>query len=326
MAGSVATEIARTELFAVTTSDQVRALLSLERQRQLLGCTDDSCSSNVAAEALGVDYIVNGRLTRLTDAAKKATTGLTLDLVILDTKSGKRVSSREIKAVTEAELVGRLQENVAALVSPLLTGRQGFLVVIASEDGSVVKVNGTQLGTTPMTQRLQVPGGPHVIRVEKDGFTAVQKQVKVKPDEVTEESIRLMPSPDFIDAYERKQWTLRIGAFAALGLTVAGFATFGIMQGQARDAYGTGSLGETNTFLSARNALIAEETDANRKKTEDLAAQIRTQLAVSYVAVGIGLASAVTATVLFRYQSYRGPRASAWLTPQGGGAGFSFDF
>lgn len=332
IAGSVATEISKTELFAVTTSDQVRSLLSLERQRQLLGCTDDSCSSNVAAEALGVDYLVNGRLNRLTDAAKK-TTGLTLDLVIIDTKSGKRVSSREIKAVTEAELVGRLQENVAALIAPLLTGRQGFLVVIASEDGSVVKVNGTQLGTTPMTQRLQVPGGPHVIRVEKDGFTAVQKQVKVKPDEVVEESIRLMPSPDFIDAYERKQWTLRIGAFAALGLAVAGFATFGIMQGQARDAYGTGSLGEQNTFLSARNALIAEETDANRKKTEDLAAQIRTQLAVSYVAVGIGLASAVTATVLFligedpnRYQSYRGPKASAWLTPQGGGAGFSFDF
>jgi hypothetical protein len=333
MAGSVATEISRTELFAITTSDQVRALLSLERQRQLLGCTDDSCSSNVAAEALGVDYIVNGRLTRLTDAAKKATTGLTLDLVIIDTKSGKRVSSREIKAVTEAELVGRLQENVAALIAPLLTGRQGFLVVIASEDGSVVKVNGTQLGTTPMTQRLQVPGGPHVIRVEKEGFTAVQKQVKVKPDEVTEESIRLMPSPDFIDAYERKQWTLRIGAFAALGLAVAGFATFGIMQGQARDAYGTGSLGEMNTFLSARNALIAEETEANRKKTEDLASRIQTQLAISYVAVGIGLASAVTATVLFlvgedpnRYQSYRGPKASAWLTPQGGGAGFSFDF
>jgi hypothetical protein len=142
-----------------------------------------------------------------------------------------------------------------------------------------------------------------------------------------------MPSPDFIDAYERKQWTLRIGAFAALGLAVAGFATFGIMQGQARDAYGTGSLGEMNTFLSARNALIAEETEANRKKTEDLASRIQTQLAISYVAVGIGLASAVTATVLFlvgedpnRYQSYRGPKASAWLTPQGGGAGFSFDF
>jgi hypothetical protein len=333
MAGSVATEVDRTGLFVVTTSDQVRALLSLERQRQLLGCTDDSCSSNVAAEALGVDYLLNGRLTRLTDAAKKATTGLTLDLVIVDTKSGKRVSSREVKATTEAELVGKLEENVAALISPLLTGRQGFLVVIASEDGSVVKVNGTQLGTTPMTQRLQVPGGPHVIRVEKEGFTAVQKQVRVTPDQVVEETIRLMPSPDFIDAYERKQWALRIGAFTAMGVAVASFATFGIMQGQAREKYGLGAAGETGTFLAARAKLIAEETEENRRAAEKLASDINTQLAVSYVAVGLGLASTVTSVVLFfvgedpnRYQAYRGPRATAWLSPNGGGGAFAFDF
>lgn len=331
VAGSVATEVDRTGLFLVTTSDQVRALLSLERQRQLLGCLDD-CAGNTAAEALNVDFLLNGRLTRLTDAAKK-TSSLTLDLVIVDSKSGKRVSSREVKATTEAELVGKLEENVAALIAPLLTGRQGFLVVIASEDGSVVKVNGTQLGTTPMTQRLQVPGGPHVIRVEKEGFTAVQKQVRVTPDQVVEETIRLMPSPDFIDAYERKQWALRIGAFTALGVAVAGFATFGIMQGQARDQYGTGAVGETNTFLSARGALISEENEANRTAAENIASEIRTKLLVSYVGIGFGLAATVTTFVLFlvgedpnRYQSYRGPRATAWLTPNGGGGGFALDF
>jgi hypothetical protein len=334
MAGSVATEVDRTGLFVVTTSDQVRALLSLERQRQLLGCTEDSCSSNVAAEALGVDYLLNGRLTRLTDAAKQATTGLTLDLVIVDTRTGKRVSSREVKATTEAELVGKLEENVAALIAPLLTGRQGFLVVIASEDGSVVKVDGTQLGTTPMTQRLQVPGGPHVIRIEKEGFTAVQKQVRVTPDAVVEESVRLMPSPDFIDAYERKQWTLRIGAFTAMGVALASFATFGILQGQARDQYGTGAVGESpDKFLTARARLIENETEENRRAAERIAADINTRLAISYVAVGLGLATAATSVVLFfvgedpnRYQSYRGPRATAWLSPQGGGGAFAFDF
>ncbi|MDX2010412.1 MAG: PEGA domain-containing protein [Myxococcaceae bacterium] len=333
MAGSVATEVDRTGLFVVTTSDQVRSLLSLERQRQLLGCMDD-CSGNSAAEALNVDYLLNGRLTRLTDAAKKTTTGLTLDLVIVDSKTGKRVSSREVKATTEAELVGKLEENVAALIAPLLTGRQGFLVVIASEDGSVVKVNGTQLGTTPMTQRLQVPGGPHVIRVEKEGFTAVQKQVRVTPEQVVEETIRLMPSPDFIDAYERKQWALRIGAFTALGLAVAGFATFGIMQGQARDQYGTGAVGEGDSkFLTARARLIENETEENRRNAEKVASEIQTSLAVSYVGVGLGLAAAATTVVLFlvgedpnRYQSYRGPRATAWLTPNGGGGGFALDF
>ena len=130
LAGSVATEIDRTGMFTVTTSDQVRALLSLDRQRQLLGCNDDSCSSNIAGQ-LGVDFLLNGRVSRLTDA-KKATTGLTLDLSIVEVKSGKRVSSREVKGTSEADLVSKLQENVAALIAPLLNGRQGFLVVIAS--------------------------------------------------------------------------------------------------------------------------------------------------------------------------------------------------
>ncbi len=329
MAGSVATEIDRTGLFIVTTSDQVRALLSLDRQRQLLGCNDDSCNSNVA-EQLGVDFMVNGRLTRLTDA-KKATTGLTLDLSIIDTKSGKRVSSREVKGNSEADLVSKLTENIAALISPLLTGRQGFIVVIASEDGSVVKVDGTQLGTTPMTQRLQVPGGPHVLRIEKEGFTSVQKQVKVAPDQVTEEAVRLMPSPDFIDGYEKKQWGLRIGAFIAAGVAVAGIATFGIMQGQAQASYGDTS--QENSFAGLRSSLVEREDPEVRKKAEDLRNKINSQLAISYVAGGLGLAGAVTATVLFligedpnKYQSYRGPKASAWLLPTGAGGAFSWDF
>lgn len=330
LAGSVATEIDRTGLFTVTTSDQVRALLSLERQRQLLGCSDDSCSSNIAGQ-LGVDYLLNGRLTRLLDA-KKATTGLTLDLTLVEVKTGKRTSSKEVKGNSESELVSHLTEGVAGLISPLLAGRQGFLVVIASEDGSVIKVDGTQLGTTPMSQRMSLPGGPHVLRIEKEGFTAVQKQVRVQPDAISEESVRLMPSPDFIDGYERKQWSLRIGAFIASGLAAAGVATFAIMQGQAASTYG--AVGVENTFAHLRNQLVTEgESAETRQKAESLRNQINSQLAVSYVAGGVGIASAVAATVLFligddpnRYQSYRSAKATAWFAPGTGGGAFSFEF
>lgn len=327
LAGSVATEIDRTGMFTVTTSDQVRALLSLDRQRQLLGCNDDSCSSNIAGQ-LGVDFLLNGRVSRLTDA-KKATTGLTLDLSIVEVKSGKRVSSREVKGSSEADLVSKLQENVAALIAPLLNGRQGFLVVIASEDGSVVKVDGTQLGTTPMLQRLAVPGGPHVLRIEKEGFTSVQKQVRITPDQVTEEAVRLMPSPDFIESYEKKQWGLRIGAFIATGVAVAGIATFAIMQGQAQYNYGPG---KERSFIALRDQLAAGD-ESVRSDAEALRNTINTQLAISYVGGGVGLASAIAATALFiigedpnKYQSYRGPKASAWVTPDGAGSVWSWSF
>lgn len=327
IAGSVATEIDRTGLFQVTTSDQVRALLSLERQRQLLGCSDDSCSSDVASQ-LGVDFMLNGRLSRLTDA-KKATTAVSLDLVLLEVKSGKRVSSREVKAASEAELVSKLQEGVAGLIAPLLAGRQGFLVVIASEDGSIVKIDGTQLATTPMTQRLAVAGGPHVLRIEKEGFTAVQKQIRVNPDQTMDEAIRLLPSPDYIEAYESKQWALRIGAFSAAGLAVVGGAVFGVMQGQAQYGYRDAP----RSFLTLRDQLTQTEDPQVRSEAEALRNTINTQLAVSYVAGGVGLAAAVTSVVLLfvgedpnKYQSYRGPRSAGWLAPGSGGTTFAFDF
>lgn len=325
VAGSVATEIDRTGLFQVTTSDQVRALLSLERQRQLLGCSDDSCNSDIAGQ-LGVDYMLNGRLTRLVDS-KKATTAVNLDLVMLEVKSGKRVSSREIKAGSEAELVSKLQEGVAGLIAPLLAGRQGFLVVIASEDGSIVKVDGTQLATTPMTQRLAIAGGPHVLRIEKEGFTAVQKQIRIAPDQMADEAIRLLPSPDYVEAYERKMWTLRIGAFSAAGMAVIGGVIFGVMQGQAQYNYRDAN----PSFLTLRNELATDES--KRADAEALRNTINTQLAVSYVAGGVGIAAAVTSVVLLfvgedpnRYQSYRGPRSAIWLAPGSGGTSFAFDF
>jgi hypothetical protein len=168
-----------------------------------------------------------------------------------------------------------------------------------------------------------------VLRIEKEGFTAVQKQVRIVPDQVHEEAIRLLPSPDFIESYERKQWTLRIGAFAAAGLAVIGAATFGIMQGQASYAYRD----RTDSFLKLREQLASAEDPAIRKQAEDLRNQINSQLAVSYVAGGVGLAAAVTAVVLFfygedpnRYQSYRGPRSALLLGPAGPGGAFAWDF
>jgi hypothetical protein len=50
----------------VTTEAEVQALLGLERQRQLLGCTDDSASCMAElAGALGVDGLITGNVARI---------------------------------------------------------------------------------------------------------------------------------------------------------------------------------------------------------------------------------------------------------------------
>src|SRR5881398_1613253 len=50
--------------FEVISSSDVTQLLGFERQRQLLGCKEDSCLAELGG-ALGVDYLVTSQLGKL---------------------------------------------------------------------------------------------------------------------------------------------------------------------------------------------------------------------------------------------------------------------
>lgn len=63
---AVVAEIRKRQRVAVISMDEVRAMLDLEAQKALVGCSDDSCLSEIA-DSLGVDQIVIGSLTRVGD-------------------------------------------------------------------------------------------------------------------------------------------------------------------------------------------------------------------------------------------------------------------
>lgn len=50
--------------FRVTTAADMKAVIGVEEQKQLMGCGDDACFAELAG-ALGADYIVTGSLARL---------------------------------------------------------------------------------------------------------------------------------------------------------------------------------------------------------------------------------------------------------------------
>jgi len=60
----LATELARTGDVQITTESEIQTVLGLERQKQLLGCTDESACLAEIASALGVDGIIVGSLVR----------------------------------------------------------------------------------------------------------------------------------------------------------------------------------------------------------------------------------------------------------------------
>jgi len=78
-------ELRRSPDLTVMTGADVEAVLGAERQKQLLGCTDSTCLTELAG-ALGADRIVHGSVGRVGGS-------LVVNLTSIDPKSGRAVAS-----------------------------------------------------------------------------------------------------------------------------------------------------------------------------------------------------------------------------------------
>jgi TolB-like protein len=124
---SVLTELTRSGAVDPVSPRDLTAVLGMERQKQLLGCAEDSsaCMAEMTA-ALGAPWVLTGSLSR----AGKATR---LDLKLIHAQDG-RVAWRDGKTVTEeSALYDAVSELVRAMV-----GSSGLGPVAAVGGGSKV--------------------------------------------------------------------------------------------------------------------------------------------------------------------------------------------
>jgi hypothetical protein len=84
MTEAIATEIASTGFFEVLSSRDVQTLLGAERQRQLLGCSEEGSCLTELAGALGARFVLSGSLAKLGDTYQ-------LTLQTLDSKKAQPV-------------------------------------------------------------------------------------------------------------------------------------------------------------------------------------------------------------------------------------------
>ncbi len=333
--GLVAHELDRLGVFRVTSAETTRVILGVERQRALLGC--DDCSGQAIADLTSFEYLVTGKLSRA--GAPKEPTYVLL-LTLLQVGSASALSSVRVQARGEEKLLQELAPSALKLVGKLTQGRQGALVVTASEAGAAVKIDDTQVGTTPLPGRLAVGAGPHLLTVEKEGFTAVKKEVRITPEQVTDEAVRLVPSPDTIEAYEGRATRLRVLAWVSTGLAVAGVGALvgGTLWGER--LYGDAQT--PNTFQFHRAELLAGRESGlvngvlvdHRAAAGALKADVELAQTVAWLGLGTAAVGALAATVLFvvgdppgRYDAYRAKPGVTWLvTPGLGGAVLSGTF
>lgn len=109
---------------SVITSSDMQAVLGIERQRQLLGCSDDasSCMAELAG-ALGADGVVTGTVVRV---GKK----YQVNVRIIDARSARPLALYSEQAGREDDLFGVLDLAAQALVNDL----QPYLAARAKQD------------------------------------------------------------------------------------------------------------------------------------------------------------------------------------------------
>jgi hypothetical protein len=325
--GVAANELDRLGAFHVVTSDAIRSMLAFEKQRQMLGCTDAGCVAEIGG-ALGVDWLVSGKVTRLAAQGGVPETW-TLDLTLTSVKKAQREGSAIETGRSEAELMARTGRAAQRLVQKILASRTGRLVVSAAEAGAVVKLDDQVKGTTPLRGPIVAPAGPHALVVEKQGFVSFQKDVTIEAGKVVEERTALVPSPDFVRAYESRQRKLRTGAWISTGVAAAGLAAAVALQASASQLYGNEST--PGTFLYDRRKLqdgVEVEGGVNlRAEAASLKSRIETRQTWSYVSGGVGAAAVVAATWFWiagddpdRYAGFAEPSARLDVTPLPGGA------
>ena len=201
-------------LFDVLSREEIRKMLSHEQDKMLMGCDDASCMAEIGG-ALGAEALVTGDLGKVGDK-------ILINLQLIDIRNAK-VIKRNSREVTggPGQLLDEVRVATHGLVEGLLKAASGKLLFSVSEEGADISVDGNVVGVSPMPS-MALPAGPHDVRVKKGGFVSWARTVPIQPNATEMVEVNLIPSANFIEAYEDKASGMRRWAW----ITAAGFLVF----------------------------------------------------------------------------------------------------
>lgn len=297
------------DVFDVLSAADVRQLLAMERNRQLLGGEANASNTTELGKLFGSRHAIAGTMTKAGDQMQ-------VEVRLLDARDLKVLSQKVLGPVKRIEdvatgLPGLTQE----LVGPLLEAQRGQLLVRTNEEAVEVLVDDVLVASTPMQAPVKLPRGQHRVQVRKDGFIAQTRSTRIFPEQVSTEEFLVIPSPDYAEAYAQRHGRLRLGAWVATGTAAALLGGAVLL-----DRLGTDPLYKRE-FLPRQLALanvtqlpadvegdsqlrsLYSQCGANTALCAVEAERLQNQLTVQQVATAgmavLGVASAATAGYLF---------------------------
>jgi hypothetical protein len=243
-----------------------------------------------------------------------------VEIRLIDAPTQKVLSQKSLNQATIEQVATQLPGLSQELMAPLLREQQGFLVVKSREEAAEVLVDDTLVGSIPLKGSIDLSRGVHRLTVRKDGFIAQTRSVRIEPKQTTVEEVELAPSSDYANVYKDKYGKMRVGAWIATGVAIAGITTAVVMNASASSQYddefkprqawlqgaaGTGpqtkppEIANNPAASAAWDSCTATGAAACKQAAEDAKSSVQVK---QYVAIGagvIGIASAGVATWLW---------------------------
>lgn len=224
---TIATKAHQTGVFETISPRQIKSLLAYEKRKELLGgCVQERCYVQIA-KVVKAPHLVAGTIASV---GKK----LSLNLVLIDAVEGRAIKRTSQETTDASDLMGLANEALISLLQPLLSKRQGYFRLAVNVPDADITVDG-ELRKERAGQVMQLAAGPHVVKINKDGFYASKLDVFVRPGRVVAQDIQLVPAKATIEAYESRANTMRYAAWATGILAAGAIVTSGVFYARASD-------------------------------------------------------------------------------------------
>jgi hypothetical protein len=205
-------EIKKVEGATVVSRDDVLAILQLEKDKTLLGCSEDEQCLAELGDALGVERLVIGSVGKLADSYLIA-------LKLISTKKvGVENRITESYQGNEAELLRAIRHAARALLGIEVAGT-GTLAASTTVDGARLYVDGAERGTLPGPPIEGLAPGRHSIRISADRHLDQVFDVYVNPSDTTALFVELPRRPD--EWYESWVFWTATGTVGTIALAAA---------------------------------------------------------------------------------------------------------
>ena len=143
----LASEIAKTGRYQVIGRDDILRMLDHDQQKQMMGCSDDSCMAEIGG-AMGVDYLAAGSLDRVGKSVL-----ITIKLINVREATVERRETERLRGASEEDaldgvvaLVGRMFRGANAKDGDGLSSREVWSIVSAAGAVAFIVTGGALVG------------------------------------------------------------------------------------------------------------------------------------------------------------------------------------